>query len=281
MSDENTIGDRLSEVRASYDRTWARSLFLRAMERVAPHVVRDLQSRLLPRFKQEAPENQEEMREILFTHKQEKITATLAPAVREWCAEHRIFNSDQVQSEHDGSGPNLLSWFEPVVLQSFMCWALHPEEVTPRWHFQDDYSVIARSETPPAFCFETDGWAVLREPASAFRQRVKQLFEATLRQYMAKRLPPDDEHAASAQESFPRLPTKFAPHHFDWLVRYQVLGESFRDIGAVSNDDQNGAGQPHLTAMKGVKTAAEAVIGPAYQKWLRPPSKGGRPKKRT
>jgi hypothetical protein len=64
---------------------------------------------------------------------------------------------------------------------------------------------------------------------------------------------------------------KIAYEHFDWLILFQVKGDSYATIAKAN----------HRTVQavdEGIKKAAEALIGERWKEWLRP-TKRGRPRK--
>src|SRR5262245_57853759 len=116
--------ERPSEVRHEYDRTWARGLFFRAMERVAPGVIKDLRDRLLPRFESLAPTSEEGIQKTLHGRGEEVLAEQLTPTVQDWGTDNHIFRPMDAASEYACDGPDLLSCMEPVFVLSFMRWSL-------------------------------------------------------------------------------------------------------------------------------------------------------------
>jgi hypothetical protein len=115
--------------------------------------------------------------------------------------------------------------------------------------------------------FQCPLWDPLEEKRSTFRRQAIE--------HLTRELDIQLDQSESAMRCLGKLkvPRKVSTEHFDWLVDYQLLGNSFPEIKRTARDASS-----RQTVDQGVKDAAEAVVGPCWKKWLRP-GKRGRPRK--
>jgi hypothetical protein len=66
-------------------------------------------------------------------------------------------------------------------------------------------------------------------------------------------------------------PRRAEMQHFEWLARWQVGGE-------LKNRIARDVGEGRATVQKGIRRAAELLVGPRYHQWLRASARPGRPK---
>jgi hypothetical protein len=111
------------------------------------------------------------------------------------------------------------------------------------------------------FQFNTSGW----NPSQETRAEGKKRILAELTQELDRKL----DRTEQDMKVFGLCPTpaKLNTEHFDWLVLYQVCEQNFARIGKDHDRDAQ-------SVADGVKDAAELVIGPASERWLRPPRPG-------
>jgi hypothetical protein len=164
-------------------------------------------------------------------------------------------------------------------------WAMqtmHEWEIMHEWHV-DPRNIRGYRWAPPegspgiidpeqAFRFELtapipgravrplDGWNPEYERKANAARRISGAFSQALKAYI------DKLDRAARERGNQRTPTKRERAHFEWLVRFQVKGESFADIAA---------GLPHITSKaveRAVRRTAKLVGIP-----LRPLKRTGRP----
>lgn len=143
-------------------------------------------------------------------------------------------------------------------------------------------------------------WDVGRESEPAFRARVQAKLQQNLDEYSAgisrlaqprpdgeqaskewrvflKMLSPEArqavEKAACRKPQLAKIPYRYSPRHFDWLVQYQLLGKSKNAIAA----GLGGKDESRRVVGAGVNGAAKMVFGPNFKTWLRRP-RPGRPR---
>lgn len=197
-------------------------------------------------------------------------------------------------------GRSFSDWLVQVCTDSLGIWAASKRRRTIAWCFEPIQQRLGLPGYAPTFLFVAAPWLPDRETLRAFHQRVGDEFQQALVEYTgpiasklteASTLPPPKgsrseepiltailqaRHAAKDSAIIPPMATKvnagFTRSHFDWLVRYQVIGCSWSEIVNRSLREIS-----PRAVMSGVKNAAALVIGEKWSEWLRK-GKPGRPK---
>jgi len=128
-------------------------------------------------------------------------------------------------------------------------------------------AVVSAEETLTEYEFRATMWNPYSETRAECIRRVLQKVKRDLEAVLDR-----TEHLCQAV-GLEKTPRVTAREHFDWLVLYQVQGVPFSQIGQRENPTR----EPQSIA-DGVKTAAAHVIGPGWERWLRP-GRPGRPRK--
>jgi hypothetical protein len=129
---------------------------------------------------------------------------------------------------------------------------------------------------PPTWEYESKvlAWLIHRESRADAKRRILKEFERELDQKM-------NEHQHIAELTSHYRPGRIINEkHFDWLALFQAGGKTKYEIAKIvaEQDGKTRSKTPEKTVSKGIKTAAEHVIGPQWASWLKrvPP---GRPKR--
>jgi hypothetical protein len=179
------------------------------------------------------------------------------------------------------------SWIRKTAWQLLEHWHKHPEKAATldypaELRLRDEmYEAVEtpeefvqrffRSDPAPkpddaGYHFHCRKWDLLQETRAKARERIL----AEVSSQLEVELDREEKRAAGANlESGMK---KVALDHFEWLVLYQVKSWPFGRIAkghSTRRDSQ--------TVSDAVKDAAQLVIGPGWEQWLRP-RKPGRPK---
>jgi hypothetical protein len=137
-----------------------------------------------------------------------------------------------------------------------------------------DYEAVAMctpvpEEAPPQYHFHAGVWHPFQETREECAQRVLKDVRRQLEAQLDK-----DEKVFSDLGGFQPTRRVTAERHFDWLTAFQVQLKPLLQIAKRCSP-------PTTTpsVWEGVRAAAERVIGPGWEEWLRP-AQIGRPRKR-
>src|SRR5262249_427522 len=149
------------------------------------------------------------------------------------------------------------------VLGTLHYWHHHPARKRKReW-------VIDGREAPCPFphvvdvTFIAKGWHPQTEPRHQAERRILVELQEQIRDYLAR-----VEAAAKAQYRLVKSPIKTQAEHFDWFVRYQMLGESLADIAAT-------VPTAPPTVQRAINSIGRLLSGPHWPMWKRPRGKSG------
>jgi len=155
-----------------------------------------------------------------------------------------------------------LDWTLPCRDWNFIDWCYESNQAVVESLFESNQSQLAVTHL-----FHYTDWHPLRETRA---QTKKRILEEVCHQ-LDKKL--DQAETLFCDMGFEKAQRVTALEHFDWLAKYQVQELPFAKIARHS-----GLVREQKTVAHGVKSAAELVIGPGWQHWLRP-GKPGRPRK--
>jgi hypothetical protein len=124
------------------------------------------------------------------------------------------------------------------------------------------------AEAPPEYHFRVAAWHPIQETRAECETRVLEEVRRQLKVQL-------DQADRLYRQVLGLRPTKrvAATRHFDWLVRYQVQRKPLLQI---ANGCSPSATTPSV--WQGVRAAAELVIGPGWEGWLRHAPRGRPPK---
>jgi hypothetical protein len=225
-----------------------------------------------------------------------------------WAAEYHLFprNPDPLPEENSGprEGSSLSDLFRkanPDAVDNFFwawllfaayatlrAWSELPDEPAalhrtlphcdfPLWRFANGKQALEawveemlrpQAYEPPQFDFRTAEW----RPTQATRAQYIDRVLGEVRSELEKEL--DRYERICRRLGFEKATKATAEAHFEWLALYQVKEERFAEIARTSSDSPT-----TQTVHDGAKAAAELVIGPGWQRWLRA-TRRGRPRKR-
>jgi len=263
MSEDNPKGQgrhRLGEWRrekpgeGSTVQADARALFLLSLRRVAPEAMKDLAGEpyeLISKAIAERGDVEERIRLALPF-----LLSGSDPGALEW-----LYTPEAVRAASGisvwGNRWNLgAAWVLDQAVQTLAIW-LQTFGLRERHDWGPFYNGFMIYE-PPSVAVR--GWNPYEETESEARNRMMKEFKLRLTQHL------DSTREDLAVQAFERAPRKSAAEHFEWLVRYQVLGDSYRAIA----DD---VGRDVQTVREAIDSTCRLIGIP-----LRPPEKGGRPK---
>ncbi len=296
---------------------FARTEFLRAIQRVAPQALSCLRDEVMPKFQQILPWAGVEPRDLATASNrcgagERYVWHSLEPPLFRWAARfnlsdvtaHAVYNSTYLSPGQSGlryesGGMPFFTWLVLVATDTLAEWAIRDVERPLDWNFarlERWRAALRPRETSLQVIIPA--WAPGTETREGFIERARREINTRLDEYVAsvrrELTEPEPSYLGeptldlapwfaeqirqhnSTFKGSPRaakLPERYAPEHFDWLVRYQVLERSWLAIAA-----EVGKKGRWRTVKNGVHHVAERVIGPDYKSWLRrsPP---GRPKK--
>jgi hypothetical protein len=154
----------------------------------------------------------------------------------------------------------LSGWILPVVESTLAGWVRDPAKLKDlRWTMPGDEPSLSPVEVPGCtYVFHCKAWDPESERPGAARKRIlKDVWD----QLKAKM---NEQKQAQVLAGRKKAPRKVDPEQFDRLVLYQVVGWS---IGRISKEHLPRCARQ--TISKSLKKAAELVIGPAWETWLR------------
>lgn len=165
----------------------------------------------------------------------------------------------------------VIAWHEnpELLLAERLCWVypLKPPTDIPRISARADWNINLKGWDPNEQDYAEGRRSLLRDARKEIDRRMKDLKAQS-------------EH----QGMFKNTAKKKVAQHYEWLVRYQVLGESYNkiakhEISKKKRDKQLGekAMRRHLSVQQenmkskishAVDRTAELVVGPGFKKWL-------------
>jgi hypothetical protein len=270
-------------------RNHPRRMFLEAMRRIDPNVVRSLQDRLSGPFLRllshyrltVAKFNRLAGTEGMPTPLPD-IWGTLYPEVVRWGIEKHICREDDLHrmpnwSLDAGEFP-FADWLVQVVADTLGAGAAH-EIASDSWNL--DHVKAACRVRPPApepFEFTFNPWEMFTEAWSEYVERLRKAFAESLEEYKTE----------AGQQPEVRSTTWGKERSFDWLVQYQVHEQTWAAIarGASPPGVRSGPSQREekvdnfRTVPHAVKAVADWMIGRGWKAWLRE-SRPGRPRQRS
>jgi hypothetical protein len=184
-----------------------------------------------------------------------------------WAEEHNLGNIDCYLD---------CGWLIEAARETIKHWRKHPDALDPpRWSPTAcetihpgplSERVWERSGLTRPITLRLPGWDPQQETLEQYKQRIMEMVGKGLnRRY--------DEHETSMTEArLKRPPRKSSADHFYWLALYQAGRLSYTAIAGKYETD-------YQAVSEAVRNTAKLLIGPYWQTWLRPPCKGGRPRK--
>jgi hypothetical protein len=130
---------------------------------------------------------------------------------------------------------------------------------------------MVRMLGPVAFEFKTIGWDIF---GGESRANAKEAIMGALEAQVEQKLN-EVAHIVATEPHLETMPEIHEPEHFHWLVLYQLFeGTTFADVTRKVKKLPQGATDKlrsaKVTITKGIKNAAERLIGPRVDDWLRP-----------
>jgi len=253
-----------------HDHSYAYTEYFSAIRRVHPTVLEDLHQTVLPSFRVALsnlgiqPPPGEHWPGI--PKLEDRVLDVLQPLFNAWYGRYCFTGW---KGEMSG-GERLVNCLESIVLSTLWEWSNGRGAQPLDWDLADKVVVGAYLFRAAPLEVVLDGWQLRAETVQSFRDRANSAFEQSLSRYI--------EHTHSTRpDEHVRLRRPNVARHFDWLVRHQIKEESY---AAISRGLLPGFDADPRAVGQGVRSAAEALIGPGFETWLRPPAKGGRPKVR-
>lgn len=250
------------------DHSYARTEYISAIRRVHPVVLENLHETVLPSFREAIRDLKTQLAPGEHwsgpPEEEDRVLEVLRSPFDAWCGRYYFRGWKE---ETDG-GRRLANWLGSVVLSTLWEWSKGRKLQPLDWDVPDTVVVGAYLHSAAPLEVVVDGWRTLTETVEDFRKRAHSAFEHRLSQYIGH------THATQPEEHV-RLRRPVVARHFDWLARHQIKEASYADIslGLPRGDDAD----PRAVG-QGVRSAAEALVGSDFKKWLRPPAKGGRPR---
>jgi hypothetical protein len=255
------------------DRASAQVAFFEAIHRSAPEALEALRDNVLARIRGNVAGGMAVDRAI----------GRVDNDLLAWALEWRLVDSDDVfrwSFEY--------SWIRKAAWQILRHWHEHPKKATTldypsELHLRHEmYETV---ETPEEFVqrflkpdpapkpddagyhFHCRKWDLLQETRAKARARILAEVSSQLEVEL------DREEQRANEAGLTSGMKKIAQEHFDWLVLYQVKAWPYGRVAKVP-----GSRRDPQTVSDGVKDAAQLVIGPGWEQWLRP-GRPGRPRK--
>jgi hypothetical protein len=227
---------------------------IRAIEEIAPAVVKSLAREVFPAYHRAAgwltPFPLIEPRALESVTLQPNCPAelhTLKHALARWAARWHLDEPGLRARALD----TLYSWhFRPAPRGKRQWVIVGPESPRPFSHVAD---------VP----FVAKGWHPQTEPQQVAERRILAELRTQVKEHMAR-----VEAIAKNQYGLIKSPIKTQPEHFAWFVRYQVLGESLSDIASLAETDPP-------TVHRAIDSVGGLLSGPHWPAWKRPPGKSG------
>jgi hypothetical protein len=255
------------------DRAAAQVAFFEAIRRSAPEVLKALRDDVLTKVQDEVARGMTVGRAI------DRVDDDLLAWALKW---HLVDSDDVFRWSFE------YAWIRWAAWELLRHWHNHPEKAATldypsELRLRDEmYEAVEtpeefvqrffRSDPAPkpddaGYRFHCQKWDLLQETRAKARERIL----AEVSSQLEVELDREEKRAAGANlESGIR---KVAQEHFDWLVLYQVRAWTYGRIAKIP-----GSRRDPQTVSDGVKDAAQLVIGPGWEQWLRP-GKPGRPRK--
>jgi hypothetical protein len=253
------------------ERRRIRLLFLEEIRQCVPDVLTFLRDRIHARS--HAP-----------TSKPRRGYRVLGPPHDQWARLFHLLGADPDLSVEEAS-----KWIVEAGRRTCRYWDEHPEakdpptwspcaadeelgeprQYDPEWR-SDLQEVRERLRCP--FRFECAAWDPLSTRRADYVRLTKQMFDDKLREEL--------DHVESVLRAFRN---RDAPaqrdndHHYRWLAQYQCGGLSHTKI-AEDHQRRTGDEVVRYGVSLGVKRAAQLLIGPYWESWLRPHGRSGAPR---
>jgi hypothetical protein len=229
-----------------------RALFLEALRENVPEVLASLRK----------------MHEHYSTSEEPDLLSTAFGPLLGWAEEFSLVNID-CYLECD--------WLIAAAWKTIAHWRDHPEDLDPpRWSPTAcetihpgplSERVWKQSGLTQPLTLQLPGWHPQQETLEQYKQRIMGMVRKELdRRY-------DEHETAMTKARLKRPPRKSSlADHFSWLALYQGGRLSYAAISGNYQTDRP-------TVTQAVQNTAKLLIGPYWRTWLRPPLKGGRPRK--
>jgi hypothetical protein len=156
-----------------------------------------------------------------------------------------------------------LGWILEVTYRTLTAWMVEPETCgVLEWVWPHSPECCSGQHY---LTFAAPEWDVCRETKAEASDRILAALKGQVTRYLEER------EQRARQEGMAQRPRTWTPHHFEWLVRFQVQGWSHNQI-ATAHDCTRQTIPPALNQV------ANLMVGPKWKQWLRPPGKPGRPR---
>jgi hypothetical protein len=265
---------------------WAQ--FLKAVKDEAPEVLRALRDDVLPIFDRNVRADPYAIECELYHFSDGeyyRINHCIAAPTKEWLRRFKIWpapwRSDRITmrgytspsgkynsiwSIPDCPEGKDLRWLIGVTWETLCAWVVEPiPEGRLAWRWSDCGSRM--SDPEEYITFSVPSWDILRETRADAELRMLESLEKDLKCYL------ESEKRKARDKGLTHRPRTWTTAHFEWLVRYQVLGESYGQIAKSRRCSPQNCKQA-------IAKVAKAMVGPSWKQWLRPPGLPGRPRKR-
>jgi hypothetical protein len=192
---------------------------------------------------------------------QAKIMGQIEVDVVSWADQFNLRGRVPTTPALQPAEPSLLDWMSEIIVSTLLEWQSDRGR-SLKWGYLPDYSVHAHLDHPGQLLIRVDGWPLERETETAFKERVHSQLESQLQEYVEKR-------RRQVRGLLP-MPPRLARSPFAYLAFFQCLRRSHTQIARQFKRSRSAVSE-------GIRTAAEAVVGPSYKHWLMPPLPAGRP----
>jgi hypothetical protein len=227
---------------------------LQAIEKRAPKVVTSLARQVLPAYKRAIPH----LGGVTLTDPQTLDALTRQPtsppefhdlkrALTRWAQRWRLNESGLLVRS----------------LETLHAWHCQPRQGRRQWCIQHGPDSPQSCPHVALVQFVVQAWHPRTEPRQAAEKRIQEELRRQTRKYL-------DHVEAEAQQrhGLVKSPVKTEENHFEWFVRYQVLGESLSSIAEGGKTDPP-------TVQRAVDGVGRLLSGPHWPAWKRPPGKSG------
>jgi hypothetical protein len=128
---------------------------------------------------------------------------------------------------------------------------------------------------PPPYVYALGtvrAWDVRRETRTDAKKRIMDEVERQVERHL------DEQERIAKLLYFDPSPDKQKREHYAWLVLYQIEEMRYAAVARKVNEGRGSEPLTENTIRIGIKDAANLIIGPGWQDWLRP-GEPGRPKR--